>query len=374
MSTNKEREVWPDLLKCIAMMMIVVLHFLGKGGLLEMREGGATDPVFLTAWLMESLSICAVNVYMLISGYFLSESGFKLSKLISLYLRLWFFSAVLGLVFLACGFETTEPIDKHFLLRLLAPVSMEHYWFMTAYIFMYVMLPILTTAVKHMTDRQLKICTLVLLAVHSFIKSVIIIGFDLDAHGYNVIWYICVFMVAANIRRSGPGILGRKGVSLIAFLAGVLSVFGESVVLRILYARTGHFKYVIGLPLDYNNVFVLLAALGLFGLLMKVEIKGKIASVIKWAGPYTLGAYLLHENFVIRYSWFKWFGSERITGALQLVGCTLIAMIAVFVTGVLIDFVRGLLAGLLNNILKKIKPYKKISDAIYSVDTVFAEK
>ena len=92
---KKERMANLEVLRCVAMMMVVVLHYLGKGGLLP----DLTAPLSvqdMAAWLLEAFCIVAVNVYMMISGYFLCESSFKLSRLLTLWLQLW-------LVFLGVG-------------------------------------------------------------------------------------------------------------------------------------------------------------------------------------------------------------------------------------------------------------------------------
>lgn len=68
-----------ELLRCIAMMMVVVLHFLGKSGILAPLSQTSLAGYEYLAWGVESLCIVAVNVYMLISGYFLTEAIF-LSK------------------------------------------------------------------------------------------------------------------------------------------------------------------------------------------------------------------------------------------------------------------------------------------------------
>ena len=71
---KKERMANLEVLRCVAMMMVVVLHYLGKGGLLP----DLTAPLSaqdMAAWLLEAICIVAVNVYMMISGYFLCESS-----------------------------------------------------------------------------------------------------------------------------------------------------------------------------------------------------------------------------------------------------------------------------------------------------------
>ena len=81
----------------MAMMMVVVLHYLGKGGLLPDLTAplSAQDTV---AWLLEAFCIVAVNVYMMISGYFLCESSFKLSRLLTLWVQLWLYSVGIGVL------------------------------------------------------------------------------------------------------------------------------------------------------------------------------------------------------------------------------------------------------------------------------------
>ena len=63
---KKERMANLEVLRCVAMMMVVVLHYLGKGGLLP----DLTAPLSvqdMVAWLLEAFCIVAVNVYMTVS-------------------------------------------------------------------------------------------------------------------------------------------------------------------------------------------------------------------------------------------------------------------------------------------------------------------
>lgn len=54
-----------ELLRCIAMMMVVVLHFLGKSGILAPLSQASLAGYEYLAWGVESLCIVAVNVYLL---------------------------------------------------------------------------------------------------------------------------------------------------------------------------------------------------------------------------------------------------------------------------------------------------------------------
>lgn len=66
-SKDDTRNYSIDLLRIIAMYMIVILHTLGHGGLLDVLEYGTINHAMI--WLLETIAFCSVNIYGLISGY-----------------------------------------------------------------------------------------------------------------------------------------------------------------------------------------------------------------------------------------------------------------------------------------------------------------
>lgn len=56
-----------DLLRIVSMFMVVFLHILGGGGVLELDSlSGAS---YWTAWTLKTASYCAVDIFAIISGY-----------------------------------------------------------------------------------------------------------------------------------------------------------------------------------------------------------------------------------------------------------------------------------------------------------------
>ncbi|MEG1164907.1 MAG: acyltransferase family protein, partial [Oscillospiraceae bacterium] len=75
----KNRNYGLDLLKSVSMLMIVMLHILGVGGILaSSAEGSLSNGL---AWALEAANICAVNCFGLISGYVLSRGRYRRSRL-----------------------------------------------------------------------------------------------------------------------------------------------------------------------------------------------------------------------------------------------------------------------------------------------------
>lgn len=355
----KKRIVSIELLRIVAMMMVVMLHYLGKGEILPALTGDVNINGFVT-WSMEALSIVAVNVYMLISGYFLINTRFKVSRLIELVCQVLFYSILVEVILIVTGIVSVEVLTFNRILELVFPLQMEHYWFVTAYIIMYLFSPVLTTAVHHMEQTQLRNTIIGLLIFFAVSKSFLPVQLAIDNKGYDAIWFICVFLMAAYIRLYGISWLEKGKIrGVLCYVGGVLGILCITFLVRAVYLKTGSLDHFIQTAFHYNHVLNLLAAVGLFYafLNMKLSSEGKLAKVIYKVAPYSFGVYLLHEQIDVRYLWPKWLGASNEGNVVMLIGRCLLAVIIVYVIGTLVDVLRGVLfkwvSKLLNKVLQK---------------------
>ena len=378
---NNTRNYGLDMLRCIAMLMVVILHYLDKGGVLTSLSSG--DPFTgkdYAAWFLEALCIVAVNLYMLMSGYLLSDSDFKLSRILSLVAKIWLYSVIVGFIGIAFKLPA-EPVDTYFKLRLLLPVSMNTYWFMTAYVFFYLLVPVLGIAARAMSKEQIKLLLGGLIFFHVVIKTVVPAQLTGDAGGMDAMWYIILFFVAVYIKRyteygkagKGTGSSAKAAITgVICYVAGAALIFGEAMVLRNIWLKTGSFSYVLNMSYAYNHVLVLVTSVALFGAFLSFRPGEKVGRVFKFLGKYSLGVYLLHENLSLRYAWEKWLGSDKISSAIGVFGFAVFAAIIVFVAGVIIDLCGSFAAYLLLGRLKVTPGFKTIYQLIKKADRVFA--
>ena len=379
---KKTRMAGLDGLRCIAMMMVVILHFLGKGSLLISADEGMTG-AGIAAWGLEALCIVAVNLYMLISGYFLCTSSFKLSRLISLYVQLWIYSVGVGMLAYLFGWVPAEQISTNYFLTLLFPVMKEHYWFMSAYIFLYLFLPFLGMAVRRMNQGQFRLVLALFLGLFSGLISLTPFRFELDNKGYDMLWYVCMFLTAAYIRRFSPKFLQKRSNGVLLYLAGCLGALAELFVIRMVYVKTGSLQLLLTVSMQYKHLFVVLASVGLFAAFLPLEQKeakekkegaSLLGKVVCGLAPYTLGVYLLHENLGVRYVWPQWLCAERAGSPAKVVVYALVAAVVVFVLGVCVDYVRSLLQKGFHALLLFLPPYRRVNDLVRKADALFAEK
>ena len=105
---------------------------------------------------------------------------------------------------------------------------MEHYWFITAYVFLYLFLPFVSAGIRKMTKPQMKLAIGMLLLLFSVLKSVLPFRLEKSGHGYDCIWYLCVFLVAAYIRKFGLPILEKKWRGICLYVVACLGIFAET--------------------------------------------------------------------------------------------------------------------------------------------------
>ena len=134
---KKKRDANFELLRVIAMGMVIALHYLYQSeSLIVLKE--PLSAVKITGSLLEAFSIVSVNVWVLISGFYLSKSGFRLNRILQLLLEVYFYTLMVSLVMQMVGIYAVKADDSIFRsVQYLFPISSEHYWFATAYMMLY---------------------------------------------------------------------------------------------------------------------------------------------------------------------------------------------------------------------------------------------
>lgn len=342
-----------ELLRSLAMLMVITMHYLDKGGILvPLTEKQSFAGV--CAWLLESLCVVAVNTYVLISGYFLTESGFKLRRLIILGAQIVFYSVLVPVVLVFCGILPVSELTIYHLINYIFPIQMNHYWFGTAYIFMYIFVPVLSAGVKQLSQKQLRMIIIIAVMVFSLSKTILPFQLEMDRDGYDVVWFLCLFLIAAYIRLYGIDFIKKSSKGFLVYGLSCVGILCLSMVIAFASNSLGKFEYFVESTLDYNHILCLLGSIGLFlGFLYLKIPEGKFATFACKIAPYTFGVYLLHENREIRYLWPRWLGVDRFADGTWSVFHWLISIIIVFAIGILVDYSRSLLFGAVEKVICK---------------------
>ena len=355
--TKKKRDANIELLRIVAMLMIITLHFNNQSkALLELGEPASSVQIFAT--ILEAIAITGVNVYVLISGYYLSSSKVKFSKILLLILQVYFYTLLISGAMMFVGAYSVKPEDKlDRALRYLFPISSEHYWFVTAYVIMYVLAPVMNAAVNTLKRKQLKTVIIGLLTWFCFIKSIVPAKFGTDRMGYDFGWFICLYLIAAYIRKYNVVLFRDAKRSALVYLVSVIVIASIIFIFYKINFETGKFIYLArDIPYHYNFFFALTGALGLFSVFRFMRLKENLfAEVIRIIAPYTLGVYLLHMHFEIADRWVEWIeqiiGETPLDNVLTFFIHLVISVLMVFFAGIFVDWIRKYIFNFIGRVL-----------------------
>ncbi len=371
-----------EVLRLLAMMMVISLHYLAKGELLEKLTGPLSLQGHL-AWILESFSIAAVDVYVLVSGYFLVETGFRCRRIIQLVLQVMFYTCLIPVVLVLTGYLPAYEITFYNILQYIFPTNMLHYWFVSAYVLMFLFTPVLNAAVHAMKKKQLQMAIVILLVMESVSKTVIPVRLELDNLGYDAYWFMVVYLIAAYIRLYGVSFLEGKKMGRYYILI-CFAIYGLTMLIRGAYLVTGQFENFMESPFGYNHILTISAAVALFYTFRnwdfgspensnsskeqsdsqkKAKLPQLLSDIVCKIAPCSFGVYLLHEHVNVRYEWPFWLGAGHCDGTLSLLGHWLAAICIVLVIGLIVDYIRSMLfqgasrvfaGGHLERMLKKV--------------------
>ncbi|MCR5277808.1 MAG: acyltransferase [Lachnospiraceae bacterium] len=361
MSTESKRNANIELLRILSMIMITFLHALGKADLLQSLTTYPSVNVWL-AWFLEALSISAVNIFMLISGYFLIDSQFKISRVLELVFETVFYM-VLSLVFaIAVGIMPLSELNTYTLINTFLPIHMEVYWFITCYLVIYILQPLISAGVKNMSVKAFRITIISLVIYECLFKSFLPFKLTVDEAGYSVTWFLTMFLLGAYMKRYSFRFLNTAAGGVALYLAGSILVFTETLIIDFVINRYGRFEYIRGIATTYNHIFPLLASVGIFtAFIYKKTMSPKPGNLICRLSPMALGVYLLQESLPLRYEWQKWFS---LPGSLNdqvwlFILKLLSAVLAMYALGTVVDWIRQLLFKLVVRLIPSKKAAKE---------------
>lgn len=187
MGVQRHNLVGIELLRIVAMMMVVGLHYLNFGGILW-SEAVTNRRI---AWGIEAFLFVAVNCYVLISGYFLVKAkAFHWSKVGAL----WAHTAFYALLFTLVADVYTGKWNLAGIVHSLLPIRYTMYWFVTAYMGMYILSPYLSRLACHLEKNEYKKFLMILtglFVLYSFLRQ------DADPFniggGYTMAWFCVLF-------------------------------------------------------------------------------------------------------------------------------------------------------------------------------------
>lgn len=321
---NTERNYGIDLLRLVLMYMVCMLHTLGQGGILEASTSGSIDnKVF---WLLEILSYCAVDGFVLISGYMANSKPRKYEKLVEMWFQIFFYSFIISLILTIIGINKSwGTLD---IIKSALPVIARQYWFFTAYFCLFLATPLLNKflfSIEEEAAKKFFIISIVLFSIVGVMADPFVTN-----RGYTTIWILVLYCIGVCAKRIHL-FETRKSITLII-------LWGLCILCTwIVHAWVGNERLT-----TYTSPTILFSAIIMVILFSRLKLKGTIISKLS---PLAFGIYLLQNNAVIWENILKDAFVFVVNNPLPIaVGLAFILALAIFVSGLIVDFLRSILA------------------------------
>lgn len=300
---KKERQANLELLRTIAMLMVVTAHLVNHGNMITFAKQGT--PSYYIVWTLFGIAFTCITIYILISSYFLIDAKFSTWKLAKMGGQVFFYA--FGITILFWIFGDVEHELKNMVYSVL-PISSDFYWFISMYVGMYILSPLMNKLIRSLTKRQLECAMAVSFLLVSVWPNIIYFSSALNtAGGVSISWFLTVYLFGAYLKLyyKPDGHFKRK--LLYACLASLLIPISRFVIEALLKTPLGKISILDDLMwgysvfFTYSSILVSLASILLFIAFLNLKIKpGKLSRFINKVAGASFGVYLIHDHLYIR--------------------------------------------------------------------------
>ena len=289
---KKVRQSGIELLRIVALLLVIVLHYCEVLVPAFKDVGGIYFHISL--WI-RSLAACAVDIFLIISGYFMCTSNARVwGKPLSLILQVCVYNELMYFVEVICGIY---PLSIRHIVSSFIPDS----YYSTLFVVLYLISPYINRTIQHFTQREWGVLLSFVIVIFSILSSASTIFSEFTGNpwmgintigawgsqqGFNIVNFILLYIVGAYIRLSGvPLFLSTKvkQIIMIIICTTITYVFAEfEEFLPIVSMR---FAWV------YDNPIIIMTAVCMFLLFKDLNFKSLF---VNYLATFVYPVFLIH--------------------------------------------------------------------------------
>ncbi|OXC08593.1 hypothetical protein AYP76_05640 [Ligilactobacillus agilis] len=165
---KKVRESNIELLRVLSMFMIVFSHVIWEGNFTYPRNVAMHNVVTQIPWLFGQIGVIA---FTLISAYFLSKSSkVKINGILNIGKVTWSWSIII-LISAWVFRKNLDVLNLKLTIKSIFPILMGTYWYVTAYIALYLIFPYLNIVINKLDKSEYNKFLLVLIVIFSIVPT-----------------------------------------------------------------------------------------------------------------------------------------------------------------------------------------------------------
>ena len=325
-----------ELLRIISMVMIMFHHFAYHGNF-EWNYNEITIPHLWYNFILMGGKV-GVNIFVLISGFFLIENTerlFQPKKLLKFWGQVVFYS--ITTYFLSIVLQINN-FDIKQIIKICFPITYPGWWFASTYFMLYLIHPFLNKLLHDLNKNVYQYLILLLVLCWSIIPTLTTQLFESNS----LLWFITLYVIAGYAKIYGFNERLKSKHYFFLFLIVLVCSYLISVSFLVLGTKRNELAVHAIDFFGMERFPILLMALFLFMTFAKLKIKyNKWINVIASA---TFGVYLIHDSSYIRYYiWLNIFKINQYQESLFLIPYSILVVFIIYVLCTGIEMVRKVL-------------------------------
>lgn len=296
MKTKQGRESGIELLRIMAALGVILLHFnhAGAGGGFSYVQDGSINKMLL--YYLNSISVCAVDIFVIMSGYYLCVTSKRtMIKPIRLFVEFVFIRTI-GYIFNATYYDVPIALED------LAYNAIPANYYLVLYSTLYIISPYINLMIEKMEHEQRKRSVVFLGLIFSVwpttvdflqelmareFKGLSTIGLYGSQWGYSIVNFVLLYLIGAYIRLNKV----EKDWKILSCIIMVVPIIltGWSLLNDTLVLMPEKSAW------EYCNPLVIIEAVAIFMLFKKMHFTSKIINSLATAS-YT--SFLVHSYLV----------------------------------------------------------------------------
>ena len=322
-----------ELLRIISMIMIMFHHFAYHGNF-EWNFNEVTLPHLWYDFILMGGKV-GVDIFVLISGYFLIENTEKLfqpKKLLKFWGQVVFYSIMTYLLSVMLRLNAYEIKQ---LIKVCLPITYPGWWFASTYFMLYLIHPFLNKLLHGLSKTEYQYLILMMVLCWSIIPTATTQLFESNS----LLWFVTLYGIAGYVNLYGGNQkLQSKHYFSLYFMVLIITYTVSTTFLFLGTKKEEWSTHAIDF-FEIERLPILLMAITLF--MGFVTLKMNYHKWINMIASATFGVYLIHDSSYIRYYlWTNIFKINQYQDSTFLILYSILVVFILYVSCTMIDLIR----------------------------------
>ena len=322
-----------ELLRIISMIMIMFHHFAYHGNF-EWNFNEVTLPHLWYDFILMGGTV-GVDIFVLISGYFLIENTEKLfqpKKLLKFWGQVVFYSIMTYLLSVMLRLNAFEIKQ---LIKVCLPITYPGWWFASTYFMLYLIHPFLNKLLHGLSKTEYQYLILMMVLCWSIIPTATTQLFESNS----LLWFVTLYGIAGYVNLYGGNQkLQSKHYFSLYFMVLIITYTVSTTFLFLGTKKEEWSTHAIDF-FEIERLPILLMAITLF--MGFVTLKMNYHKWINMIASATFGVYLIHDSSYIRYYlWTNIFKINQYQDSTFLILYSILVVFILYVSCTMIDLIR----------------------------------